>query len=404
MSSLLAAVACSLCGASEHATIYRRELELGKPLGRYPLRLQQCAACGFVYTSPRARREVLEAHYRSAFHASGGVWHEPGPGGRHARLTAERAAFVLERAAAARHGKLLDVGSGAGALLTLLASSTEWELSGLEPCAATAEASRARGLPVRAERLEDATFQPGSFDVVTCVSCLEHFWDPAEAMRALTRLVREGGRLVAEVPDSTRPKAHVAEFFSFEHLSHFTISTLERFLAVHDLETEHWERTSIDNLRVVAVKRSAGATPRIADDRQDVRRAITAYAHERARFESRLRERLAPRIEEWARQGTRVAIYGAGEHTRYLMELLPLDTLVAWILDSDPQKHGSHFLGRPVHAPEDAPRLGAGAVVVSSRPYQEEMVRRMEPVAARYGIEVLRCYSLEEARAAAAIR
>ena len=33
------------------------------------------------------------------------------------------------------------------------------------------------------------------------------------------------------VPDSTRPIAQIAEFYSFEHLSHFTKGTLSRLLS-----------------------------------------------------------------------------------------------------------------------------------------------------------------------------
>ena len=68
------------------------------------------------------------------------------------------------------------------------------------------------------------------------------------------------------------------------------------------------------------------------------------------------------------------------------------------MLDSDPAKRGTRFLGWPVHAPEEAAQLAPHAVVLSSRPFQDEMEARMRPIAAAHGIEIVRCYPREVER------
>lgn len=58
-------------------------------------------------------------------------------------------------------------------------------------------APRARLRPVL---LEDGGFAPGSYDLVTCISVLEHIPDDAAAIRQMWDVLRPGGTLVVTVP------------------------------------------------------------------------------------------------------------------------------------------------------------------------------------------------------------
>jgi hypothetical protein len=66
------------------------------------------------------------------------------------------------------------------------------------------------------------------------------------------------------------------------------------------------------------------------------------------------RDRLIPLIQSWKAAGTRVAIFGTGEHTEQLLRVVPeLDTLrlVAY-LESGRDKQGRSYRGRPVRSPQ----------------------------------------------------
>lgn len=388
----LVAVPCQLCGAQGGEPLYERSFDsLG--LGPVRVRLLLCNDCGFLFTSPRPTREALARHYAEGGFASSVVWRELDDGSRHARFMRRRTAFVRRHAGSAAGGRLLDVGCARGDFLQAL-ELPGWERFGLEPSRRAAHAARAQGFAVAEETLEDNHLGPESFDLVSAFSVLEHVWDVRESMQGLERLVAPGGLLVLEVPDATRAEAQVAELFSVEHLSHFSPASLTRLLAAFGFRVESLERVDGPALTVAARKlgRSALGRGGLPDDRAELAAAVRRYARERERLEGELRERFAPLLSAWTRDDARVAVYGAGEHTRFLLELIALRPHLVALLDGDPAKHGRRIHGLPVHAPEELAALRLDAVVLSSEPFQEEMFARVAPLAEASGTQVVRCY------------
>ena len=53
-----------------------------------------------------------------------------------------------------------------------------------------------------ASSIEEAcpVFPSATFDVVLCISILEHLWDPAACLRECHRVLKPGGRLLVNVP------------------------------------------------------------------------------------------------------------------------------------------------------------------------------------------------------------
>jgi radical SAM superfamily enzyme YgiQ (UPF0313 family) len=98
-------------------------------------------------------------------------------------------------------------------------------------------------------------------------------------------------------------------------------------------------------------------------------------------------------MESLAAQGVqRVALYGAGEHTRRLKDhLRHAPVRVAGILDDNPSLHGTHLGPFRIHPPSDAGKLGLGAVILSSDRAEQELWQQR----ARFehlGIAVRRLY------------
>lgn len=96
--------------------------------------------------------------------------------------------------------RVLDVGSGTGALLAALAEREPAAvLSGVDASsamlarAATKLGGRASLLEARADELP---FEEGSFDLVVSTSVLHHLRRPLEALREWRRVLRTNGRLV----------------------------------------------------------------------------------------------------------------------------------------------------------------------------------------------------------------
>ncbi|MBK7950963.1 MAG: class I SAM-dependent methyltransferase [Deltaproteobacteria bacterium] len=391
-------IPCPLCGGRESDPAYAREHETGSALGRIRKIEVLCRTCGFMFTNPRPSPEDMRRYYSEASGASGDVFHSLQPGSRLERLTAERVRFanrLLEGRASTASGAILDIGCSTGDLLVGLAREG-WRRSGLEPSPRAAEKACARGLDVAVGEIERAAIPAGAFDLVTCISVLEHVSDLEAALAKIAIALRPGGLAIVEVPDSTRPEAQIAEFYSLEHLSHFTRGTLTRALGLAGLAPVAFDdAVGIPNLRVAVGRKGevdASSSADVIDDRAELQAALARYVRERRALEQGLIERLSTRTMSWRASGARVAVYGAGMHTRFLMDLFDLAPSVACVLDSDPGKAGSAFLEWPVHAPDEIPRLELDAILISSNAFEAEIYAAIAPTAAQRGIEVVRCY------------
>ena len=390
------ALPCPLCASVESDPAYERAHETGSALGRFRKLDVLCRDCGFMYTSPRPSAADMRRYYAEASGASGAVYHSLVPGSRLHDLTLERARFMerlIEAHVVVSSGAILDIGCAFGDLLSGL-HLPGWRKVGLEPSTAAARVGRDRGLEILDGDIESTPLATEAFDVVTCISALEHVWDLPLALEKISKATTREGLVFLEVPDSLRPVAQIAEFYSFEHLSHFTRGSLTRALRNVGLEPVAFdEDVSIPNLRVCArplasMRRSSVET----DDRADLVAALDRYREERRALEEKLVGRIEDRVTCWRREGARVAIYGAGMHTRFLLGLFDLSSSVCCVLDSDPGKAGTRFLGWTVHGPAELPALGLDAILISTNAFEAEVFDAIAPSARLHGIEVVRCY------------
>ncbi len=85
------------------------------------------------------------------------------------------------------------------------------------------------------KRLEDADFEPESFDLVTLWNVIEHLDDPQGAIRHIHRILKPRGMVVLTTGDIESPLAklqgrHWRMFMPPIHLSHFSPLTIRYLL------------------------------------------------------------------------------------------------------------------------------------------------------------------------------
>ena len=79
-------------------------------------------------------------------------------------------------------------------------------------------------------------------------------------------------------------------------------------------------------------------------------------------------------LARWRREKARVVVYGAGLHTRELLEHHDLRSVGPRALaDRDPRLAGTSVEGLPVVRPEEIEALEPDVVVLSSRRYEDEI-------------------------------
>ncbi|MEA2386022.1 MAG: hypothetical protein QOJ22_196 [Thermoleophilaceae bacterium] len=176
-------------------------------------RFLRCGACGSLWVAEPPRTEGIysdESYYTAKpdmATSAGGI--TPGYTGDYLRdrLNVEakfdRLLEHMERYVSP--GRLLDVGSGPGFLLSV-ARGRGWSVRGVDLNRWAADHAREElGLDVTCQPLAAAGFDDASFDAVTMMDLIEHVADPGALVAEAARITRPGGALVIHTPDAGSP-------------------------------------------------------------------------------------------------------------------------------------------------------------------------------------------------------
>jgi SAM-dependent methyltransferase len=269
-------VPCNVCGADDSDIIYparyadgsaRDMVRTFRASGDELLidRLVRCRHCGLEYVNPRPHAaDIVDAYSRGD---------DPAYVSQvDARERTFSDAIARIESLHPRRGRLLDVGTAAGAFLAA-ARARGWTVDGCEPNRWMAEwGSQHYGLNIRPGEIFDQDFPPESFDVVTLWDVIEHTPDPARVIDHVADLVKPGGLLVVNYPDRGTWLARLLgrrwPFLSSVHLYYFTRSTISRLLESHGFGvvtmTPHVQRLELDYLlsRAEVVSASLAKTSR----------------------------------------------------------------------------------------------------------------------------------------------
>jgi 2-polyprenyl-3-methyl-5-hydroxy-6-metoxy-1,4-benzoquinol methylase len=213
--------ACPTCGGSDSRT----ELE------KDHLAVVRCASCDLVYVTPtfdeaHYKRVYASAEYQDIVRDLGIKSHEY----RVRRFGAERVELMGRHLPGVARPRYLDVGCSTGFVVEA-ARDRGWTAVGLDLNPSAVEYGRGRGLDLRAVALEDAGFEPGSFDAVSLFDVLEHLLDPLRTLRASARLLRPGGIVFLYVPNYDSASRmlmgkHAHFIWPTHHLNYYTPATI----------------------------------------------------------------------------------------------------------------------------------------------------------------------------------
>lgn len=204
----------------------------------------QCSDCTLRFTQDVPDEASIGPYYQSQDYIS----HSNTDKGLLNKLYQKVRKHTLEqKAQLIRHytkekGRMLDVGAGIGAFLSVM-KEKGWDVKGIEPDeGARQNAERLFGIKLEApSTLYD--LPSNSYDAVTLWHVLEHVHDLHDYVEQLKNLLTENGKIFIAVPNYTSADAAVyskywAAYDVPRHLYHFTPKAIEKLALLHGLRLQ----------------------------------------------------------------------------------------------------------------------------------------------------------------------
>jgi SAM-dependent methyltransferase len=186
---------CNVCNSSQSEILFQaQDYEHGIP-GTWTI--VRCSSCGLVAQDPLPAPTEVASFYPPSYSAYNSdtiiSWMSEAVFAQDAR----RISRLVPKDAC-----ILDVGCGNGRALLAMRRWGFRRLAGLEIDAAAAQRARESGLDVRRGELANTDFPDGSFDLVRMGHVIEHVLDPMATLHRACRLLKPGGILMGETPNT----------------------------------------------------------------------------------------------------------------------------------------------------------------------------------------------------------
>lgn len=368
---------CLLCGASGLEHGYEAPVYAGAAFGWVTARNVLCRDCGFMFRNPMPETSSLREYYAGSSDASGSVFHADGEGSAHHSKQKQRAMFFLAKGSPRIGATILEIGCSSGEFFEFLPSS--FRRFGIEPSPSSSARASERGVEVLAPFFEDLDSRH-QFDVVAAFSVLEHVQDPIEFLSRARGAAHDESQLWLEVPNSLVPTVGASEYFGFEHLLHFTEDSLRLAMNRAGWRLEEVDETQEKRLRAIATASVEEPAPCPSSNYRRMRAMIRDYREDRKALMEAY-ARLSANVSEAVSAGGKVAVWGAGVHTRAVFSVDPdLWRSVSVVVDANPEKQGADFEGLEIRKPSELPELGITHCIISSQAFFEEISTSLQQI------------------------
>lgn len=293
---------------------------------------------------------------------------------------------------------IVEVGANDGAFLNLLAGEGFTNLLGVEPSQSCAQLCREKGHKVEESYLDRSLVgsileRHGPVGAVICRHTLEHVPDPVGFVAAMRSLLREGGLLFIEVPNS---HTIIHDLFGHElwdeHLHIFSPNNLATFVASAGFAIRRqavWPQRGTSNILLWATHASA------SKQRVDAPADYVSDVHACSEFQVRwgaMSERVSDRLHHL--NAPVVAIGASHPQSNYLL-FTKLGEKVSALVDDDPAKQGLFVpIPQPVSIISTAQFSQyppPGVVMQTAFGYDQWMDRLIAPLVAR-NVAIVRPY------------
>jgi SAM-dependent methyltransferase len=296
----------------------------------------------------------------------------------------------LQKAAIPEGGKILDIASNDGTLLSFF-KKDGYKVLGVEPSSDAFNRAIKNGVPTlnlffNSDVCEDINRLHGKFDLITATNLITHVNDPVDFLTAAKSLLKESGSIALEFYYFESLISNIAfDQIYHEHVSYFNFSTFKKLLEKVELEAYHVEVVSSQggSLRVfisLPGKYKADETVNRLISKEGTHENIkeryekfSDSVHQRAR---EIEELLDLKYSE----GNVIAGYGASAKATVLTNYLKLSgQIIKGIADLSDIKQGKYIPGTgiPVISPDKLTDLSPDVIVIFSWNIADEIINQL---------------------------
>jgi 2-polyprenyl-3-methyl-5-hydroxy-6-metoxy-1,4-benzoquinol methylase len=195
-----------------------------------------CIHCGHVQQewvySPQTMRHFYESFYRDIY-----GYLSPRDFFEEQRREGQRIHDSIQAAFAAP-GAMLEVGAGAGGILSVF-QDNNWDAVGLDLNSHYLEYGRSRGIELVKATLSEV-FSDRQFDLIILSHVLEHVTNPSEMLQQCVSRLSAGGKIWIEVPSihivrNRYYKSDLLRYLQNAHVSYFSSGSLVNLLSQNGL-------------------------------------------------------------------------------------------------------------------------------------------------------------------------
>jgi SAM-dependent methyltransferase len=225
---------CEVCSCSEFLPLWEKE----------ELSYQKCKKCGLIRLYPQTSDERLAHIYQNIYKE---IWTTDENLFRKLKTKLYRKIFSQFKISDLNGLKLLDIGAAKGTLM-----DTAQELGMITyGCEVGEESVRILRNKFGEDRIFEGYFEQinfeqknkyGFFDVISMFDLIEHVRDPGKTLKQANELLKDGGRIICYLPDTSSMMARVAgkrwEFYCPEHLYSFSKSNIKHLFSKYGFQVE----------------------------------------------------------------------------------------------------------------------------------------------------------------------
>ena len=278
--------------------------------------------------------------------------------------------------------KVIERGCGRGEYMQYM-ERTGAQVYGLEHLHESVEKGRKDGHNIIEGFLEDESYviEGGPYDGFYIMNFLEHIPDPAMFMRAIRNNLSDEAYGIVEVPnfDMMISNSLYSEFIQ-DHLSYFTIDTLETLLKQNGFEVIETKAVWYDYIISAVVRKRT----RLCVDDMNGRQSM-------------IKKQVKEYIDTRKKDGKTIAVWGAGHQALANLSLLDMAGGIECVLDSAKfkQNHYTPATHIPVVGPDKLKEGKIDYVIIMAGSYSDEIAGIIQREYPKVGYAIMRDDGLE---------